>query len=186
MGASFDPETGLLYVPSVNTFSVFRLQVPSGKEKGTLRYIQGSGNFPRMPGGLPLFKPPYSRMTAIDMNKGEHVWRVPLGNGDHIRNHAMFKHLNLPPLGGDSTPDSGSLLTKTLLIHALTAGGSGDGPRLVAFDKATGSEIASVDLPGVALGAPMTYLLDGRQFIAVAVSGDPVPGIVALALPEKR
>jgi quinoprotein glucose dehydrogenase len=184
MGAAFDPETGLLYVPSVNSFSVYRVQVPSGNEKGTLRYIQGSGGFPRMPGGLPLLKPPYSRMTAIDMSRGEPVWMVPLGNGDRIRNHPMLKHLALPPLGGDSSPDSGPLLTRTLLISALTVGGTGDGPRLVAFDKATGSQIASVDLPGAALGAPMTYMLDGRQFIAVAVSGDPVPGLVALALPK--
>ena len=182
-GAAFDPETGVLYVPSYNAFSVYRLQVPQPHERGTLRYIQGSGRFPRMPGGLPLLKPPYSRMTAIDMNKGEHLWMVPLGNGNTVRNHPMLRPLNLPPLGGDSSPDSGPLVTKTLLISAMTAGGTGDGPRLVAFDKATGTEVASVDLPGAALGAPMTYMFDGRQYIAVGVAGDPVPGLVALALP---
>ena len=80
---------------------------------------------------------------------------------------------------------AGPLLTKTLLIYPLTAGGTEDGPRLVAYDKATGKEIASVDLPGNALGTPMTYALDGKQFIALTVAnpaGD-VPELVALALP---
>jgi quinoprotein glucose dehydrogenase len=135
-----------------------------------------------MPQGLPLFKPPYSRMTAIDMNTGDHVWMVPLGNGDAVRNHPLLKGLNLPPVGGDSTL-SGPLLTKTLLIGALTRGGPNDGPRLVARDKATGRELASVDLPGVAIGTPMTYIVDGKQYIALTVAGDPVPELVALALP---
>jgi quinoprotein glucose dehydrogenase len=79
---------------------------------------------------------------------------------------------------------SGPLLTKTLLISALTSGGSHNGPRLVARDKATGNEVGSVDLPLGAIGAPMTYMLDGRQYIAVTVGGDPVPELVAFALPN--
>jgi quinoprotein glucose dehydrogenase len=78
---------------------------------------------------------------------------------------------------------SGPLLTKTLLISALTRGGTKDGPRLVARDKATGQEVASVDLPGVAIGTPMTYLVDNKQYIALTVSGNPVPELVAFALP---
>ncbi len=97
-------------------------------------------------------------MTAIDMNTGEHLWMVPLGNGDNVRQHPMLRDLKLPPVGGDSTM-SGPLLTRTLLISALTRGGSRGGPRLVARDKATGREIASVDLPGLAIGTPMTYWL---------------------------
>jgi quinoprotein glucose dehydrogenase len=136
-----------------------------------------------MPQGLPLFKPPYSRMTAIDMNKGQHVWMVPLGDGRAVRNHPMLTHLNLPPLGGDSGT-SGPLLTKTLLISALTTGGTNnDGPRLVARDKATGQEVASIDLPRAAIGTPMTYMIDGRQYIALTVGGDAVPELVAFALP---
>ena len=87
-----------------------------------LLYMQTPARNPPMPEGLPLFKPPYSRITAIDMNTGEHAWMVPAGNGDRIRNHPRLKGLNLPPLGGDST-FSGPLLTKTLLIYALTTGG---------------------------------------------------------------
>jgi quinoprotein glucose dehydrogenase len=121
-------------------------------------------------------------MTAINMNTGEHVWMVPLGNGNTVRNHPMLKGLNLPPLGGDSST-AGPLVTKTLLISALTAGGTNDGPRLVARDKATGMEIASVDLPGSAIGTPMTYMVDGKQYIALTVGGSPVPELVALTLP---
>ena len=121
-------------------------------------------------------------MTAIDMNTGEHVWMRPTGNGDRIRSHPMLRGLELPPLGGDAA-SSGPLLTKTLLIHALTVGGTNNGPRLVAYDKASGAELASLDLPGGALGAPMTYLLDGQQYLAVTVGGD-VSGLVAFTLPE--
>jgi quinoprotein glucose dehydrogenase len=121
-------------------------------------------------------------MTAIDMNTGEHAWMIPLGDGNAVRNHPMLKGLNLPPVGGDSTL-SGPLLTKTLLISALTRGGSKDGPRLVAYDKATGAVIGSVDLPGIAIGTPMTYMLDGKQHIALTVNVSPVPELVSLALP---
>ena len=75
------------------------------------------------------------------------------------------------------------MVTKTLLISGLTAGGSDDGPRLVARDKATGEILGSVDLPGNPVGTPMTYLHEGRQYVALTVSGD-VPELVALALPE--
>ncbi len=182
-GAAVDPETGMLYVPSRQSPTVFRLKEPEGHEVGTLRYVQGREGLPRLPGGLPLYKPPYSRMTAIDMNKGEHAWMKPMGEG-FIRNHPLLKNLNLPALGGDSGL-SGPLLTKTLLISALASGGSrnDNGPRLVARDKATGNEVASVDLPLGAIGAPMTYLIDGRQYIAVTVGGDPVPELIALRLP---
>jgi quinoprotein glucose dehydrogenase len=138
-----------------------------------------------MPEGLPLFKPPYSRMTAINMNTGEHAWMIATGAGDRIRNHARLKALNLPPLGGDVTY-SGPLLTKTLLIYALTSGGSGGGPRLVAYDKRTGAELASADLPGAAIGTPMTYLMNGKQYIALTVQGrsqGDIPELIALSLP---
>ena len=100
-----------------------------------------------MPQGLPLLKPPYSRVTAIDMNTGEHAWMMPAGAGERIRNLPQLKGLDLPALGGDST-FSGPLLTRTLLIYALTTGGSSGGPRLVALDKATGKELARPTCPG--------------------------------------
>ena len=92
-----------------------------------------------------------------------------------------MRALDLPPLGGDDSR-SGPLLTKTLLIHPLTAGGTDGGPRLVAYDKASGAVRGSVDLPGGAIGTPMTYMLDGRQYIALTVGGE-TPALVALRLP---
>ena len=182
-GAAVDPETGYLYVPSFNGHSTIRLTEPEPNEPSTLRYIRRSVSAgPVMPRGLPLWKPPYTRMTAVDMNTGEHAWMIPTGNGDRIRNHPMLRDLDLPPLGGDAGR-SGPLLTKTVLIQALTAGGTDGGPRLVAYEKASGAEIASLDLPGGALGAPMTYLLDGVQHIALTVGGE-VPGLIAFRLPE--
>ena len=185
-GAGVDPETGMLYVPSVNAFSVRNYREPEPGEGATLNIIEARGagtRSPAMPQGLPLFKPPYSRMTAIDLNTGEHAWMKPLGDGDRMRNHPMLRDLDLPPLGGDGSR-SGPLVTPTLLIYALTTGGSTGGPRLLAVDKATGEELASVDIPRGAIGTPMSYLLDGRQYIALTVGGSPVPQLIALALPE--
>ena len=123
-------------------------------------------------------------MTAIDMNKGEHLWMTPTGNGDRLRNNPLLKPLNLPPLGGDGLV-AGPLLTKTLLIYALSAGSSNNGPRLVAYDKATGRELASADIPGIALGTPKTYRIGDKQYIALTVSGrnGELPEIIALTLP---
>ena len=182
-GAAVDPDTGLLYVPSTNGHTLVPFAEPDPDSPATLRFItrwRQGGQGPTMPQGLPLWKPPYSRMTAIDMNVGAHAWMTPLGDGDRLRNLPLLRDLDLPPLGGEGR--GGPLLTRTLLINALTAGGRDGGPRLVAYDKATGEIVASVDLPGGALGTPMTYMLDGRQYIAVTVGGD-VPQMVAFVLP---
>ncbi|MXZ72180.1 MAG: hypothetical protein F4Z04_11870 [Acidobacteria bacterium] len=192
-GAAIDPETGWLYVPSRNQATVIPLYAPDPALGATMRFTHGAPEAerlarrgairqsPQMPQGLPLLKPPYSRMTAIDINTGDHVWWVPTGNGDRYRNHPLLRDLNLPPLGGDNG-SNGPLLTRTLLIYCLTAGGSDGGPRMVAYDKATGEELASVDLPSGAIGTPMTYLVDGRQYIALTIGGG--PRLVAFALPE--
>ena len=192
-GAAVDPETGILYIPSRNQATVIPLYAPDPALGATVAYTHGAPEdqrlalrgairpTPSMPQGLPLLKPPYSRMTAIDLNTGEHLWWVPTGNGDRYRNHPRLRHLNLPPLGGDNG-SNGPLLTKTLLIYCLTAGGTNNGPRLVAYDKTDGTELASVDLPSGGIGTPMTYLVDGRQYIALTVGGG--PRLVAFALPE--
>lgn len=184
-GAAVDPDTGMLYVSSRNAFSVLALQKPDPKQGGDLPYIQGSSRAgPSLAGGIPLLKPPYSRMTAINMNTGDHVWMVPTGQGNAVRNLPALKGLNLPALGGEMT-GAGPLLTKTVLIYPLTHGGSKGGPRLVAYDKRNGTEIASVDLPGNAIGTPMTYALDGKQYIALTVANTStgIPELIALALP---
>ncbi|TDI20821.1 MAG: pyrroloquinoline quinone-dependent dehydrogenase [Acidobacteria bacterium] len=182
-GAATDPESGLLYVPSENRLSVLKYYTPDPAEGGNLRYTQGpfnSGTLPVMPQGLPLFKPPYSRMTAIDLNTGELAWMQPNGDGDRLRNHPLLRELDLGPLGGEG--HGGPLLTKTLLVSALSAGGSDGGPRLVARDKATGEIVGSVDLPAGAIGTPMTYRHEGTQYIALTIGGE-VPELIALSLP---
>jgi quinoprotein glucose dehydrogenase len=184
----------MLYVPSRNVAVVIPFYEPDPALGTTVRYTHGAPEAeriageragispgPRMPQGLPLLKPPYSRITAIDMNTSEHVWMTPTGNGDRYRRHPLLRDLGLPPLGGDAGTN-GPLLTKTLLIYTLTAGGTNDGPRLVAYDKKTGAELASVDLPGGAIGTPMTYMVDGKQYIAVTAGGG--PRLVAFALPD--
>ena len=181
MGSAVDPETGVLYVPSENAFSVMRYSRPEGVEGGNLDFtIGGFDTAPLMPQGLPLFKPPYSRITAIDLNTGDHAWMQPNGDGDRYRNHPMLRDLDLPPLGGEGR--GGPVLTKTLLVSALSAGGSDGGPRLVARNKTTGAIVGSLDLPAGAIGTPMTYMHQGTQYIALTIGGD-VPELIALALP---
>ncbi len=191
-GAAVDPDTGILYIPSRNRAAVVQLYSPDPTLGATLDYTHGApeaqmltgvggSGAPQMPQGLPLLKPPYSRMTAIDLNTGEHLWWVPTGEGNRYRNHPRLRDLNLPPLGGDNA-FNGPLLTKTLLLYCLTAGGTNEGPRLVAYDKTDGSELASVDLPSGAVGTPMTYMVDGKQYIALTVGGG--PRLIAFALPD--
>ena len=184
-GAAVDPETGILYVPSRNGFSVIHFYTPEAEKGGTVRFThKPGGEVPRGPQGLPIFKPPYSRMTAIDLNKGSHLWTSPIGIGSsRIRNHPVLKGLKLPPLGGAGA--KGPLLTKTLLISAVDGAMSesdDEGPKLVAWDKATGRVVAAVALPGSAIGTPMTFMLNGKQYIALTVAGD-TPQLIALTLP---
>jgi quinoprotein glucose dehydrogenase len=122
-------------------------------------------------------------MVALDLNRGDIAWTTPIGNGaSRIRNHPLLKGLKLPPLGGAGA--KGPLLTKTLLISAWDAEGpeEGEGPKLVAYDKATGKVLGAIDVPGNAIGTPMTYMLNGRQYIALTVDASP-PELIALSLP---
>ena len=165
----------------MNGFSVMSYITPEPGE-GNTRYVVArlGGAQPQMPRGLPLLKPPYSRITAIDLNRGDHAWMVPNGDGDRLRNHPDLRDLDLPPLGGDGS--GGPVVTRTLLVSALTAGGTDGGPRLVARDKATGAIVGSLDLPAGAIGTPMTYLHAGRQYIALTIGGD-IPELIALSIP---
>ena len=184
MGSAVDPETGILYVPSNNAYSILRY-ITQDEAGANLRYTQGGFDTPNlMPQGLPLFKPPYSRITAIDLNTGNHTWMQPSGDGNRFRNHPRLRDLNLPPVGGDGARN-GPVLTKTLLVSALTAGGvsNEDGPRLVARNKQSGEIVGSIDLPAGSIGTPMTYMHDGKQYIAITVGGT-VPELLAFALPD--
>lgn len=186
VGGAVDPETGLLYVPSRDGFTVTRFYTPKDRDGQQVRYTHGArGGRPQGPQGLPIFKPPYSRVTAINLNRGDHAWMKPSGMGsEKIRNHPALRGLNLPPLGGERR--GGPIVTKTLMICAKSPGygaaAADDGTWLLAYDKATGDVVGKVALPGRPIGTPMTYMLDGRQYIALTVSGR-VPKLVAYALP---
>ena len=132
------------------------------------------------PMGLPLFKPPWGRITAIDMNTGEHLWMV--ANGD-----TPADVTNNPALAGIDIPRTGNfsrallLVTKTLLFAGEGYGGE---PILRAHDKATGDIIAEIDLPGSVSGKPMTYMVDGRQYVVLAVGRQGPAELIALALSQ--
>ena len=150
------------------------------------RYAPPAGSPPPAPvpglnvDGLPISKPPYGLLAAIDLNRGELLWQTPHGDTpDNIRNHAALKGVNIPKTGSPS--NAGLLVTKTLLIAVE---GSGGAAILHAYDKATGEEIAAIDLPGPSGGLPMSYAVDGRQFIAISVAGERGAELVALALPQ--
>ena len=196
-GAAFDPDAGMLYVVSIT--GPFVADLVKGDPKRTdLDYLPGRRAYPAGPQGLPLLKPPYGRITAIDLNKGEIAWMA--ANGDGPRNHPLLKPLNLPPLGN---PGRGGLfVTKTLLFAGegdpvmVRAGnrlppempisiapGAG-GRKFRAFDKATGAVLWETELPAGTTGAPMTYMFEGKQFIVVAIGGvEQGAEYVALSLP---
>ena len=184
-GAGFDPETGMLYVPSMTNPFVSNL-LPGDPKQTNLRYRASTRELIQGPRGLPLLKPPYGRVTAIDLNRGEQVWMVANGNGP--RDHPAIKHLNLPPLG--QAVRAAPLVTKTLLF--VTEGDQisvrtpplGGGTMFRALDKATGRTIWDAKLEAGATGAPMTYLHKGKQYITFAIGGQQHPAeFVALSLP---
>ncbi len=196
-GAAFDPDTGWLYVPSITTPFVADI-VEGNPAETNLRYTRGGRRWIGGPRGLPLFKPPYGRITAIDLNRGEHRWMV--ANGDGPRDHPALKGLNLPPLGNPGRP--APLVTKTLLFIGegsptmaaagsrlppgmpvtIAAGYGGDGFK--ALDKTTGETLWRTALPAGTTGAPMTYMFQRKQYVVVAV-GDQAKPVewVALTLP---
>lgn len=137
--------------------------------------------------GLPLLKPPYGVISAIDMNRGELLWSIPHGaTPDNVRNHPALQGLNLPRTGQSASV--GTLVTGTLLIAGEAQETTGeDGQRsawLRAYDKASGEEVGALRLPAPQTGSPMTYQLDGVQYLVVAVSGSRHPGeLIAFRVP---
>ena len=168
-------------------------------EKSNLLFRRGGMTLLPTLDGLPLVKPPYSRVTAIDLNRGDIRWASALGNGP--REHARLRALTLPPLG--SGRRGAPLVTKTLLFVAEGQFGLGatpnlplgneplspvvppDPPQLVAFDKATGALVwAHSPSGGRPLASPMTYGHNGRQYLVVAAGIGPTAELVAYALPQ--
>jgi quinoprotein glucose dehydrogenase len=199
-GAAVDPETGRLYVPSRTSPTVVQLNVPD-PSRSDFRFMGGT-TAPRGPQGLPLFKPPYMRLTAIDLNQGTLAWTIPLGDGPRRR----VIELGAPdpgPLGGGAY--TGPLVTKTLLFIGLRGSEAPDlvfgtpdaaanaiesrrsdaaaPPELRAIDKATGATVHSVVLPAAPTGSPMTYTAGGKQYIVLAYGAGSQTGLIGLALP---
>jgi glucose dehydrogenase len=199
-GGSLDPETGLLYIFS-NT-SLYFMGLVHDPARSDMNYIQGmaaaeSNERGAAPDGglggptvqgLPLVKPPWGRITAIDLNTGEIAWQIAHGEtADNVRDHPALKGLTIPRTGRQGR--IGTLVTKTLLI-AGDGGVSTDssgvrGAMLRAYDKATGTEVGAVYLPAPQTGTPMTYSAGGRQIVVVAVSGGAYSGeLLAFRLPQ--
>jgi quinoprotein glucose dehydrogenase len=177
-GGALDPETGMLYVGSQTNASVLQL-VPGGDESD-MDWIAGFAR-PQVAPGVPIVKPPWGRITALDLTDGSLAWTV--ANGDTP--DGVAERLGIPPEDVPRTGKvsrAGVLVTRTLLFAGEGAGG---GPFFRALDKATGETIAEIELPNTQVGLPMTYMHEGRQYIVISVGGGGEPAeLVALALPR--
>ena len=192
-GAAIDPETGMFYVSTVRLPFVVTISKPGFWESsydfiGKLQYLPG-------PRGLPLLKPPFGSLVAIDMSRGDHRWRIPVGRSEamgSIRKLGIHEPLGLPSR-------SWALVTKTVMI-VVQAGYRGPqrfvpglnlpvsdlynlDPHLWVYDKTSGDMLAEIALPANATGAPITYMAGGKQYIAFPVGGGPLPEeLIAVAL----
>ncbi|HEX6309927.1 MAG TPA: PQQ-binding-like beta-propeller repeat protein [Longimicrobiales bacterium] len=180
-GSVVDPETAILYVASTKACSAPVLM--PGKERDPESNMDLVTNGPGGVGGiegLPLYKPPYGRITAIDLNTGETLWWIPNGDTpDNVKNHPLLRGLEIPRTGKGA--HATALVTKTLLLYGEGRGGA---PLFHAVDKKTGQELATVELPAPTNAAPMTFLHEGKQYIVTAVGSGEHPGsLVALRLP---
>jgi quinoprotein glucose dehydrogenase len=190
-GPVADPELGLLYAASVKTCTAMALAPPTrdtgdigGRQTGVtvVDLARGGGGGLGSIDGLPVFKPPYGRITAINMNTGDHMWWIP--NGDTPERIATHELLQGVDIGNTGQPSHATaLVTSTLLMYGEGRGGL---PRFHAVDKLTGERIATVELPESSSTAPMTFLHDGVQYVVVPVTGGEGNGgaLVALRLPN--
>lgn len=177
-GAGVDPVSGILYIPSSESPNA-PLMTTLTPDESNFNFLRLSNQAIRGPRGLPILKPPYATITAIDMNKGEILWQQ--ANGDDfapVTNHPDLAGMELPALGGGGR--QAVLVTSTLLIHAMT---TLDGAVLVARDKRTGEVLQTIPLPANGGGAPMTYAVNGKQYIALSILSNPVPELISFALP---
>jgi quinoprotein glucose dehydrogenase len=187
-GASYDPETRMLYVFSNTRTRVLAMSKPD-PARSDMDYVSaGGGQLANglTVQGLPIVRPPWGRITAFDLNKGELVWQVAHGETlDAVRNHPALKGVTIPRTG--QLGPLGTLTTKTLVISgesAFTTTAKGRGAMLRAYDKATGENVAEVFMPAPQTGTPMTYLLNGKQYLVVAIGGAGAPAeLIAFTLP---
>jgi quinoprotein glucose dehydrogenase len=206
-GGSVDPETKRLFLYSFTQVWALGVTASDGK-RSDMNFISGLARDPNAappaaggggggeggpPGltvqGLPIIKPPYGRITAIDLNKGEIAWQIAHGETpDNIKNHPALKGLTIPRTG-QPLGRIGTLTTKTLLVAGepgFTTTVTGQrGAMLRAYDKATGAEVGAVYMPAPQTGSPMTYTVNGKQYIVVAISGGAYSGeLLAFRLPS--
>jgi quinoprotein glucose dehydrogenase len=177
-GGSYDPETHIAYLPSQREVWSIGL-VPGDPKRTDMAYMSGSVSHNRdetafgigfTVEGLPIQKPPYGSISAIDLNKGDILWQIAHGETpEHIRSNPALKGVNIPRTGRPG--NFGILVTKTLLIAGDQSMSRELTNMLRAYDKATGREVGAVAMPAGQTGTPMTYLLNGKQYIVVAVGG---------------
>ena len=194
-GGSYDPETHIVYLSASNNSPSLLSLVPPAPGASDMRYVRGiappAPGAPRLTGfsvqGLPLLKPPYGTITAIQLDRGEILWQVPHGETpDAVRNSPALTGLDIPRTG--QAGSVGTLVTKTLVIagdpETTTTTTRPRSAMLRAYDKATGREVGAVQLAAPQSGSPMTYSVNGRQYIVVAISGGPYSGeYIAFRLP---
>jgi quinoprotein glucose dehydrogenase len=211
-GGALDPETGIMYVSSLTNEDAVAVQ--KGDPKRTdMAYVAAFGAHPGAPAGtaqtaappaageasrrpsfgprgLPLVRPPWGRITAIDLNTGDHVWMIANGDApDIVKNNPALEGLNLDLSKAGKPERSPLMVTRTLLFGAdgsglFSSGPGSGGPMFRAIDKKTGAIVHEMKLPASTTGIPMTYMVDDRQFIVVAIGARGFPAeLVALALP---
>ena len=170
-GGGFDPETGYFYIPSKTGPGIITV---ANDPKSDMKFSRGRGsvNLSIAVDGLPIMKPPYSRITAVDLNTGEFAWMVPLGTTpSRVSQHPALKGMTLPNTGGINL-HANLLVTKTLLI----AGEGWNGAQVVrAYDKKTGAVLGEVSIPGMMACMPMSYMVNGKQYIAFTVGAPKQP-----------
>ena len=205
-GGAYDPETHMVYVFSETIVDVRGVVRNDDPNLSDMKYLQGTAGVKPKPGrgmaigapppeggnvptvkGLPLVKPPYGRITAIDLSKGEIAWQIAHGETpDNIRNNPELKGIAIPRTGRLGL--LGPLATKTLLICGesgfFTTPSGARGAMLRAYDKLTGKEVGAVYMPAPQSGSPMTYMLNGEQYLVLAISGGNYSGeLLAFKLP---
>jgi quinoprotein glucose dehydrogenase len=184
-GGAFDPETGLLYVKSTNQAHIARVNKPDPKATDPQRAAEVdadwtgdlAGTNATFHEGLPLTKPPYGLLTAVDMNEGSIRWQDPFGDWPELRRNPALAGVKLPDQLGVAGP-SGPIVTRGGLVFV----GGGD-RALHAYDKKTGKELWHQDLPTATHGTPMTYrTADGKQYVVIAAGIGSAAELVAFAL----
>ena len=177
-GGALDPETGMLYVGSQTNASILQL-IPGG-DQSDMDYIFGFARA-SIARGVPIVKPPWGRITALDLSSGDMAWMVPNGDTPEGVAESLGIDESLVPRTGKVSRAS-VLVTRTLLLSGEGAAGA---PMFRALDKATGATIAEIELPNAQIGLPMTYMHEGRQYIVISVGGGGKPAeLIALALPS--